>query len=229
MAKTFYLPHDDLGKADWLTNYAARFAEVFAIFGFVLADSTAVNNDSAMFTYMLNNATTFKEFSKSWVDYKDTLRSGPIGTPFGAPPALPIIPAAPTTVNAGIFRRIGAQVQTIKKHSAYNTTYGELLGIIGTENSFDPDTFQTTLTSKVFSDHIRLDFVKSKTEGVNIYTRLKGTATWTFLARDTHTPYNDSRALAVAGVPETREYYARGVIDDVEIGVPSDIKSVVFG
>jgi len=36
------------------------------------------------------------------------------------------------------------------------------------------------------------------------------------------------RSLAVPGVPETREYLARGIIDDEEIGIASDIVSVTF-
>ena len=35
-------------------------------------------------------------------------------------------------------------------------------------------------------------------------------------------------ALANPAVPEVREYMARGVVDDVEIGLDSDIIEVVF-
>jgi hypothetical protein len=71
--------------------------------------------------------------------------------------------------------------------------------------------------------------VKGKTKGVNIYSRLKGQSEWTFLALDTESPYHDTRALAVAGVAETREYIAYGVLSDEELPTGSDIITVVYG
>lgn len=49
-----------------------------------------------------------------------------------------------------------------------------------------------------------------------------------FLARDTHSPYDDYRPLVKDGTPEIREYKLVGVFDDVEIGVASDIASITF-
>jgi hypothetical protein len=45
---------------------------------------------------------------------------------------------------------------------------------------------------------------------------------------DTSSPYIDGRELAVATVPETREYKLRGVLNDVEIGLDSDIQSITW-
>ena len=42
-------------------------------------------------------------------------------------------------------------------------------------------------------------------------------------------PKDDFTALAVAGTPEVREYQAFGVLNDEQIGQPSDIVSVTFG
>ena len=56
-----------------------------------------------------------------------------------------------------------------------------------------------------------------------------GESTWHFLARDTKSPYDDHIILAVANQPEHWEYRAFGVVDDNEIGMASDIVSVVFG
>ncbi|HLG34481.1 MAG TPA: hypothetical protein VI757_06325, partial [Bacteroidia bacterium] len=51
---------------------------------------------------------------------------------------------------------------------------------------------------------------------------------WEHLANDHHSPYHDTRALAVAGKPEVREYRARGVLGDVEIGQWSAVIKVTF-
>jgi hypothetical protein len=52
---------------------------------------------------------------------------------------------------------------------------------------------------------------------------------WKFLSRDTNSPYNDHTPLTTPGVPEVREYQAYGVLNDVQIGLASDIVSVTFG
>jgi hypothetical protein len=65
-------------------------------------------------------------------------------------------------------------------------------------------------------------------DSVNIYGRLAGQSAWTLLGRDSESPYLDQRPLANPAVPEKREYMARGVVNDVEIGVDSDIVTVVF-
>jgi hypothetical protein len=51
---------------------------------------------------------------------------------------------------------------------------------------------------------------------------------WKFISRDTNSPYADYTALAVAGQSEVREYQAFGVLNDQQIGQPSDIVSVTF-
>ncbi len=58
--------------------------------------------------------------------------------------------------------------------------------------------------------------------------RLKAQTTWKKLSFDTNSPYDDHTELAVAGGAEVREYRAIGVVNDEEIGQPSDIVSVTF-
>jgi hypothetical protein len=76
---------------------------------------------------------------------------------------------------------------------------------------------------------ITLEFKKKGVDALAIYGRLRGTLGWTKLGVDTSSPYVDGRPLAVAGVAEIREYMARGMMDDDEIGLESDIVCLVFG
>lgn len=52
-------------------------------------------------------------------------------------------------------------------------------------------------------------------------------ADFVFLARDTHSPYLDSRPLLVPGKPEVRYYKLCYVVDDEEVGRFSDIIRVI--
>ena len=94
---------------------------------------------------------------------------------------------------------------------------------------FDKASYKAILTAEMFAGFVRLKFKKAGTDGVNIYHRKKRDATWHFLARDTKSPYDDHIVLVTPGQPEHWEYRAYGVIDDSEIGQPSDIVEVVFG
>ena len=69
---------------------------------------------------------------------------------------------------------------------------------------------------------VELDFDKSISDGVNLYSKRDGDADFIFLARDTASPYIDNRPLLVVGKPELREYKAVYVQSDAEIGLFSD-------
>lgn len=75
---------------------------------------------------------------------------------------------------------------------------------------------------------IEVHFEKGDAEAVNIYTRIEGEVDWKFLARDTHSPYIDNRPIAKNGIPEDREYIATRVINDIEVGEPSDSAVIMF-
>ena len=102
------------------------------------------------------------------------------------------------------------------------------LQILGTTTTFDPNTFKPELSGSVVGGGVEVRFKKGQTGGVNISTRLRGQIAWTFLARDTSSPYLDNRPLGIPGTPEVREYIAYGVVDDQQIGLQSDIVSVTF-
>lgn len=118
------------------------------------------------------------------------------------------------------------EIKRLKTHGGFTIAIGEALGVIGSDEAIP---VKPGLKGKARTNDVELSFTKKGLDGVNVYGRMKGVAAWTFLARDTNSPYNDARPLAVAGQPETREYMCIGVIADEETGDPSDIVSVVFG
>lgn len=120
-------------------------------------------------------------------------------------------------------------IRNWKTNSAYAASGIEgSLKLKGPASSFDPTTFKTVLKLSIVGGQIRVDFLKDKCDSVAVYCRLRGTAGWTKLGNDSRSPYYDTKPLADPNVPEVREYMGIGVIDDVEIGVPSDIVSIVF-
>ena len=102
------------------------------------------------------------------------------------------------------------------------------LQIVGGGTPFNPETYKPQITADVFSGYVRFKFKKLGAGGIILNTRIKGTMGWKFVSRDTNSPYDDHTPLAVAGQSEVREYQAFGILGDDQIGLPSDIVTVVF-
>lgn len=103
------------------------------------------------------------------------------------------------------------------------------LQLVGGSTGFDPNTFKPTLKLSIVGGEIKLDFTKGECDSVAVYCRLRGSVGWTKLGLDSLTPYYDTAPLAAPAVPETREYYVIGVIDDEEVGLQSSMESIIFG
>lgn len=94
--------------------------------------------------------------------------------------------------------------------------------------AFDPLAYKTVLKVQLVPGGVRVDFTKKGVDGVIIYMRVRGSATWRKIGMDTEAPYIDSTPLASPGVAEVREYMARGFLHDEEIGQDSDVVSITF-
>lgn len=116
-----------------------------------------------------------------------------------------------------------------KRASGWTEATASALRVVSTRPGFNPDTYKPDYTVKIVGGEIRIDWKKMGADGVNVYARLRGQPGWIKLGMDTNSPYIDGRPLAQAGVPETREYMLRGVVEDEEIGLDSDILSVTWG
>jgi hypothetical protein len=94
---------------------------------------------------------------------------------------------------------------------------------------FDPATYKPSFTLSMEAGKIRFDFEKKGVQRLKFFCRLRGQTVWNEIGEDSAPPYWDTNPLANPNVPEVREYMARGVIDDEEIGVDSDIVTITFG
>jgi hypothetical protein len=120
------------------------------------------------------------------------------------------------------------QIGDWKRLGGFTPAIADQLRAVGTTTTFDPSTYKPTFKIRLDAGNIRLDWTKKGVTAVHIYARLRGQPGWTLIGMDTSSPYIDGRELAVATVPETREYKLRGVLNDVEIGLDSDIQSITW-
>ena len=110
----------------------------------------------------------------------------------------------------------------LKLSPNYTEAKGKRLGIEGVDSTTLLTEPTLTGTAKA-NGRVELDFPKSKSKGVNIYSKRGTETTLTFLARDTEAPYVDTRALLVPGQPEQRTFRAIYVgPGDEEVGEPGN-------
>jgi hypothetical protein len=222
MAKSYYLPSSDKDRAAWLKNFSAKFNGYATTLGFTAADATSVANDSAYFSYALDVAEIYKSELKERTSYKDILRDGPIGSPLGALPTVPVLPPPPTVVLAGVFPRISGIVRRMKAFPTYTDAIGKDCGIIGTETLSVAAVMKPTLNITKEGGNVIVKYIKSSATGIQLWSKRGAEADFTLLAVVTKTSYKDTRPNLVTGQAETRVYKAWYIKEDQLIGQISD-------
>ncbi|MEN9574974.1 MAG: hypothetical protein RL514_2829 [Verrucomicrobiota bacterium] len=204
MAKQDYLPDQDPQLLLWHDNLKNQVAALKATFGLTDPEVAAVAAD---------NATAHTK-----VDAKQTAKNA----------AKTATEACATSLRT-IKTAARALARRLKEHPAYTAALGQQLGIIGPEDSTDLGTSKPTLTVEdTQNGQVVIGFNKSISDGVNIYSKRGGETVFTFLARDTFSPYVDNRPNLNGAATERREYQAVYVSDDAEIGLRSDTAVGVF-
>ncbi len=197
MPKQDYIPDRDAEFLAWHNNYKTQVAALKTTFGLADAEVTAVADDNTSAHTKVTAANTAKQASQASTQDK-------------------------STVKRGIEARSRTLANKLKAHANYTAALGQQLGIIGPEDTTDLTNAKPTLkVDDSTPGRITVEFTKSISDGVNFYSKRAGETAFSFLARDTDSPYVDTRAPG-GNVPETRQYYAVYVLHDETIGLQSD-------
>lgn len=87
------------------------------------------------------------------------------------------------------------------------------------------ETIKPSIRARCEGNKVRVFWTRGFLDGINVYVRKEGELKWRKLDRDTRPPYEDTTPAEHNG--EVREYRVVGVINDEEVGQPSDIVTVV--
>ena len=199
-----YIPYKRDGRYLWYKNLSANVVAEAVKFGGVAADATAIKAlaDGIIAKYDATNAAQLALDAARVMEHNAE-------------------PAA--------LAQIRAKVRNWKTLANYPSSGSEgVLQLHGTDSPFDPTTYKAEFTATPASGGVRLDFTKKGADRVAFYSRLRGTVPWHSLGTHTDSPHLDVTPLAQAGVPEAREYMARGMVHDAEIGQDSDVANVTF-
>jgi hypothetical protein len=199
-----FIPANWAEYRGWLLNMKTEITTEGPKFGLVVADITAIQNTCQA---QIDKIDAYMAALAAAAAALETLRDG-------------------KTLTDSALRE---EIADWKTESGWTDAIAAQLRVVTTSTDFDPNTYKPEFTVKILGGEIRIDFKKRGVDGMRVYCRLKGQTSWTFLALDTSSPYIDGNPLAQPNVPEVREYMLRGVIDDVEIGLDSDIQSITWG
>ncbi len=199
-----YLPHSDADFLIWFHNFRNKLGSYATQFHIPPEDVNLIQSKGYELEMAVQDANTKKEEAAKSVTHKNEVRS--------------------------IFiNSLRKEITRIKAHKNYTDAIGQELGIVSTSSTVDFANYKAKISAEVTGGLVRIKFVKKSVDGVNIYYRRKGETVWRFLARDTRSPYEHRIQLEDPSKPEHYEYRAFGVVNDVEIGQPSDVVEVVFG
>jgi len=199
-----FIPHSDDTRISWNKNMKAKIAAQGAITGLTVAETTqmAATSDGII--------TSIEDCEAAHITAK----------------------AATATKDALILKGEKEQrafIKRIKASPDYTVAIGEDLQIVVVTPLPKNNEVKPIISVEVRPSKVVISFVKGKLDGMNIYERLAGTASWIKLAYNSYSPYEDKRPLAVAGVSEHREYMGIGVVHDAEVTLQSDIMEAIFG
>lgn len=123
-----------------------------------------------------------------------------------------------------------ALFNNLKANPKFTDGMGEAMRIFTQTTQRNPDDIKPKIKATAQPGSVRITGSKDYAETVNISMRLAGTSAWTLVGiKRKKFPFDDQTPLKTPGVPEVREYEARGVIGDDEVGQHSDIVRVTFG
>ena len=183
--------------------------------------STNVAAEAAKFGGVAGDATALKAVADGIIAKYDATN--------GAQQAVDGARSIERTSEATGLAQIRAKVKNWKTLTGYPASGSDaVLQLSGNGAAFDPATYKPVLKASIAPGGVSIGFTKKGVDSMAIYMRLRGTSAWHKLGVDTTSPYLDSTPLASAGVPEAREYLARGVLNDEEIGLDSDVVSATF-
>jgi len=216
MSKSYY-PTDRAGRIDWHNNFAKEFPKVGKDLGFTDAEITNAVNDSKYAVHILT--TLGPDIDADPGHAANAILSGQSS---GDYVDLPSGGSAPTPVRPGIDTRRQARVERIKANPKFNGDVAKKLGI--ETEKFDAAKYKAELgRARQTGNFVTIPFRKAGggVAGINLYRQGKGDKAPQKVGFYFRTPAIDTSP----GKGELN-YTARAVVNEKEIGRPSDAVSV---
>lgn len=202
MAKDDYLPRRKDELDTWEETYNTNVEAEALTLGFDAAEITSLK------TIITGHRAGFTEMKAKKAEYKSSVEAN-------------------NAKEKSARDAIRAASKRMKAHPDYTTEKGDLLGIVGPEITIDPHTMKPTLKVKLEANQSNVYFEKEGLDGIRLYRERGAETAFIKIADDRYPPYLDSEPNLVEGQPEERRYKAFFLDGDDEVGLESDIVTIV--
>jgi len=217
MPKKDPFPHDYPSLLETLEKLAAGMVTHGPALGFSAAEITAAGNDAAYARYVHTQQQRLRSASSQWTDWKEIAVNGGEGSSTTVP-AFPAVPTATVVAVApGILLRARANARRAKASPNYSTAIGKALAIEGdVEDTPALDVLRPELVASVAGDQVKVEWVRSAADALEIYVDRGDGKGFQFLAIDTVPDYIDTAPLP--GAPTVWQYKAIYRKADAKVG-----------
>ncbi len=195
-----YFPKSNIGQLSWLVNFRNKIVNYILKLGLSQNKFTEYYELSEKLIKVLNEVEVAKVELQKELDNKEIILKNQL--------------------NELLY-----EVEQLKTIVSHDRNIAQELRL-GKLDYFDPSTYKPKIQVRPFPEFVQIKFEKESIDALNIFKRKKGEYAWRFIAKVSQSPYNDSN-LNNTSYLEEYEYQAHAVIEDQEIGIPSDIVVVL--
>lgn len=225
MAKNYYLPKDDSGKAELLEHLANRLPAYAETLEISALDIAGLQADAEAFRDAIACTNAIQANARHWTAFKNFQRDG--GVSVNPRPHVPDLPAPAQDVAPGIVPRLTALVSRLKTARNYNEAIGRDLQIIGAEQTVDTGDWKPALDLGMQAGHPVIKWPKGDAEAIEIWAD-RGDDKGFILATTTTAPgFTDTAAKPSTGA--VWKYKAIYRLRDAQVGQWSDVVSIAVG
>ena len=170
---------------------------------------------------LINAAGQAKNYGQEVVEYRDIYLRAPLGTLTPANPVLPGGIAAPLGVVVGIDDFTRGIIGQLDAHPNMTDAIRAAMGILPEPSALGTVSIRSAAAQA--SSEVALRLGMAGYEAVAVYLKRNGVTVRLGVSMDAD--FTDETAPLVAGQSESREYWIRGIVDNVEQG---DISATVL-
>lgn len=221
------VPSSENDLIPWLNNFKTKLPNYYGTLALDADDSGSIQQDLTCMIWLLTDyAPHLRRSLAAAVEFKNLMKDGEASAklPEILPGTNPPASFGGLVPKPGIMTRLRKAVQNIKTRQGYTDAIGEDLDIVTHESDSGPEAPTLALTS-FQAGSVTINWNKSGWTGIKMQSRSQGGA-WTDLVMNLHSPFVDSRLLAVPGQAEVREYRASYLDGDTVHGIWSQTLAV---
>ena len=225
MAKNYYLPRDDSGKAQLLEHLARRLPAYAETLEVSAADIASLQADAEAFRHAIASTDSIQANARQWTAYKNLQRDG--GVRVNPRPQLPHLPVPARDVAPGIVPRLIALVSRLKTARNYNEAIGRDLQIIGAEQTVDTGDWKPALDLGIKAGHPVIKWPKGDADAIEIWADRDDGQGFRLATITSGTDYTDTSTRPASGA--VWKYKAIYRLRDAQVGQWSGVVSVAVG